>query len=113
MVVIDIPNNVQMNGTVKELMLHVMTLMNQNIVTWNVMLDVVRVISVMAQRVGYSLQPRYGWRWRYWFLLLFTSYTEMINIKFCKYLLVKTFRQRCIILSFLIQLNIYIVQFGM
>jgi hypothetical protein len=61
MVVIGIPKCVQMNGTAKELMLHVTTLMSQNTVTWNAMLDVVLTISVMGLRVVYLVEAHCGW----------------------------------------------------
>jgi hypothetical protein len=61
MVVIGIPKCVQMNGTAKEPMLHATTLMSQNTVTWNAMLDVVLTISVMGLRVVYLVEAHCGW----------------------------------------------------
>jgi hypothetical protein len=53
MVDIVTPSNALMNGTVKELTLHVTTLMNLSTVTWNAMSDVVQIISVMGLKVDF------------------------------------------------------------
>ncbi len=42
-------------------MLHATTLMSQNTVTWNAMLDVVLTISVMGLRVVYLVEAHCGW----------------------------------------------------
>lgn len=73
------PSFVATGGTVSELTLHAMTLMNQNIVTCNVMLVAVQMTFATGQTV---LEASYGWHLPSWFLLQSIGYSES---KYCDF----------------------------